>query len=197
MIRKCTIALIVALLGACGTTGPVPVDSFYRLPEIDAQVDDPFGAALVRVSIFDATDLHRDRAIVFGDSAGIELQRHNYHFWVDGPPNLLQLSLAGFLRDASPLATVVTRAVARPDFEIDGRIAAFERLLGDSGTRVNVALQLTLRRPGGEIVLTREYRETISVASDRMMDSIAAFATALQRIFTQFAVDLTQSLARA
>lgn len=197
MIRKCTIALVVALLGACGTTGPAPVDSFYRLPDIDAQVDAPFGAATIRVSVFDATDLHRDRAIVFSDSAGIELQRHHYHFWVDGPPTLLQFALAGFLRESSPEAVVVTRTIARPDFELYGRIAAFERQLGDSGTRVNVSLQLTLRRPSGEILMDQEYRESIPAASDRMTDSIAVFGTALQRIFTQFSADVAQALARS
>lgn len=187
----CALGLTI-LLAACGTPGPAPDDAFYRLPALTALAARPFGDKTVHVQPFDAASLYRDRAVVFSDGQGLELRRHHYQFWSDAPPDLVRLAIATAIRQSNPAATVLTGDRELGDYELDGRIDAFERRPDGGRSSVLVALTLTLRR-GGQVVVSREYRESAVAGSERMVDSVTAFGAALQRVLERFAGDVVSA----
>lgn len=196
MIRLSLIAVVSLQLVACGTSGPVPVDAFYRLP--DARISSGSGRLSdgpVVVTAFDATDLHKDRAIIFSDTVDYELKRHHYHFWVESPPRLLQTQLAQYLRDSGAAMDVKLMPIDQPAVNVTGRIQAFERVVKASGTTVRVALQLRVEAADGSGEdFVNDYSEQIEIGSTRMVDSVAAFGQAVERIYARFVADALQSI---
>ena len=191
MKRSCVMGLILLLAG-CGTTGPTPDDAFYRLPALRALPANPFAGKTILLPEFDASSMYRDRAIVAQDGQGLELRRHHFEFWIDAPPTLVRQAIATAIRQAEPTATVLAIRSGNSDYELNGRIDAFDRHPDGNRSSVVVALTLTLRRRG-VIVVSQEYRESVVAGSERMVDSVTAFGTALQRVLERFTSDLARA----
>lgn len=184
-------ALAGLLAGCIGSTQPPPPrDHFYRLlvPAPSASSAPAF-PGVVSVNRLEADALLRERPVLFSASGkSHELQQHDYHFWTDPPPSMLQSQMVAYLRGRGIAGTVVTPEMrVRPDFEVTGRIKRLERLLGGGPSRVIVEVELAMVRlsDGRPIVIDTFTAERTS--GGRSVDaSIIAMSAALEEIFEQF-----------
>ncbi len=181
-------------LGACGGSAPpVPRDHYYRVlvppPAHDVGVLFP---GVISVAPLEAEGLLRERPLLFSASGQPhEMQQHDYHYWIDPPPRLLQGELIDYLR-ASGLA----RSVVSPDLRIDtdyqvtGRIKRLERLLGGGPPRVIAELELALvERDGAQLLVIQTYTAEANAADDTVEASVIALNQALGQIFGRFVAD--------
>jgi ABC-type uncharacterized transport system auxiliary subunit len=73
------------------------------------------------------------------------------------------------------------------DYEVIGRIRRFEQ----SGAAVDVEVELSLRAGrGGAPLLLKSYTEEVAAADETIPSAVAAFSTAVGRIWTRFVADL-------
>ncbi len=190
MIRLVVLGLVLLHLLGCGSAAPVPIDTFYRLPELAPDSGSRLTDGAVRVAVFAASDLHKDRAILFSDGARHEFKQHHYHFWIDSPANLLQLRLARYLRLSGAANTVITGPDFAAEYEINGRINAFERQVAGGNSSIRVGLEFQLKSGSDSPpLLVQEYVEERRVGSMRVADSVAAFGEATELIFKRFLAD--------
>ena len=184
-MSRLLLILVPALLlglGACGGSAPpVPRDHYYRVlvppPTHDAGVLFP---GVISVAPIEAEGLLRERPLLFSASGQPhEMQQHDYHYWIDPPPRLLQGELIDYLR-ASGLA----RSVVSPDLRIDtdyqvtGRIKRFERLLGGGPPRVIAELELAL--------VDRDGAHLVGIQNDHLPTARAHFQSAPARLYARF-----------
>jgi ABC-type uncharacterized transport system auxiliary subunit len=184
-------ALAGLLAGCFGSAPPPPPrDHFYRLlvPAPTASGNSTF-PGVVSVNRPAADALLRERPILFSASGNShELQQHDYHFWTDPPPSMLQSQMVAYLRGRNIAGTVITPEMRiRPDFEVSGRIKRLERLLGGGPPRVIVEVELTMVRlsDGRPIVIDTFTAERPSGGPD-VDASIMAMSAALEEIFEEF-----------
>jgi len=172
------------------TSPPAPTENYYRLrPEQTAPPGASHLPGTIQVRRFTADGLLRERALLYSDDGGHRvLKQHAYHYWMDAPANLLRdywtvrLQGTGF----TPVGQPTTR-----DLTLHGRLIRMERLLAND--RVDIALSLELRvhrTVTGRDVLKRSYDVIQRASSDRVLDSVKAFESALQTIHVQFVADL-------
>ena len=183
----------VALAGCLGSAPPVPRDHFYRI-----QATAPAGAAerhlpgVLSVRPLEADGLLRERPLVFGAKARPhEMQQHDYHYWTDPPPRMLQGQLVDYLRQSGVALAVITPDLRiPPDFEVLGRIKRLERLLGGSEARVSVELELGLiGRAEGRLLVLDSYAVELPAADTSIDSSITALNLAVAEIFGRFLAD--------
>lgn len=184
--------LVVAALTACSSAPPVPQDHFYRLGGPATAQTAAAVEGQIAVAALEADGIYRDRAILFVDEAQpLEIQRYDYHLWSTHPSILLQEQLIGFLRANSTAAQVSRYDPAQPtDWIVRGRILRFERVVGTSASRAEVALELELFRHGQNApAMSKTYRT--SVDTGRSMHEVAAgFDQAVDKIFAQLVQDM-------
>ena len=158
-----------------------------------ARLDKVFRAAHLPVTIqvrrFTADGLLRERAMLYSEDGGHRvLKQHAYHYWMDAPASLMHDYWTARLPGASP--TPVGQTVTG-DFVLYGRLRRMERLLGNE--RVDIALSLEFRlrdTTTGREFLQRSYDVIQRASSDRVLDSVKAFETALRTIHARFVIDL-------
>ncbi|MCH8924726.1 MAG: membrane integrity-associated transporter subunit PqiC [Proteobacteria bacterium] len=207
--------LVLALAGLAGCIGsapPVPRDHYYRvLVAPPAQGGAPQSAApsatgqsaagimfpgVLSVAPLDAGGLLRERPLLYSATGRAhEVQQHDYHYWMDPPPKMLQAQLVDYLRASGLAKAVITPDLrVRPDYEITGRLRRFERLLGGGPTRVVAEVELALVETGRKQLLVVEtYSAEVAAADDGVEASVLALAQALGRIFERFLADATWS----
>ena len=192
------LAFAVALGGCLGEAPPVPRDHFYRLLVAmpDEAPSNPGGAHLdgvLLVRAFDASGLLRERPLLYSASgASTELQQHDYHYWTDTPPRMLQDQLVAYLRDSDIADSVVTPDLrAAADFEVIGKVKRLERLLDENPADVVVELELALLRTADdELVVVDSYAVEARSAENSIEASVAALNQAVTDIFGRFLADL-------
>ncbi|MDX1518651.1 MAG: ABC-type transport auxiliary lipoprotein family protein [Gammaproteobacteria bacterium] len=187
---------LVMFLWSCGSQQPVPVDRYYRLPEINpASVQQvSLSDGVIYVSVFETDGLHRERALIYSDSReGLELKQYHYHHWIDSPTRMIRDHLVEFLRAASAAPTIVSSVDPYPQIEIRGKIKRFDQIKNGSGTEVIVVLELRADKEG-RLVHIGDYILTEKVPGDTFPESIAAFNRALINCFTQFVNDVKTAL---
>ncbi len=211
--------LVLALAGLTGLTGclgsapPVPRDHYYRVlvappiqgdesPSASGQSASGQSAigitfpGVLSVAPLDADGLLRERPLLYSATGGAhELQQHDYHYWMDPPPRMLQAQLVDYLRAAGLAKAVITPDLrVRPDYEITGRLKRFERLLGGGPTRVVAEIELALveieRR---QLLVIETYSAEVAAGNDSVEASVLALDRALARIFERFLADATWS----
>ena len=191
--------LSLGVAGCLGSAPPVPSDHFYRAM-VPAPESAPQGArfdGVVVVNPFQADALLRERAVAYSRFERQHvIQQHNYHYWADPPPQLLQRQLVDFLRRAE-FATSVELPDRRrsPDFEVDGRIRRLERMIGGDRVMVAVALELTMsRRRDGETIFAGLYKVESKVPDGRVDSSITVINRTLGEIYGRFVSDAGRTL---
>lgn len=192
-VRITAAALVAAVVLAC-IADPVPRENFYRLP-VPAPSPVASGAALEGVLLVQrlgAEGLLTQRPLLYAVGEAGPLHQYSYHLWVDAPTRMLQLSLAGFLRDAQVASAVVTpRLRVRADYQLSGRLLALERIEDDASPRVRVALEFALEDlEARELLLLREYRVVRPAEDDGMRAAVDAMRAAVGELYGRLLVDL-------
>jgi ABC-type uncharacterized transport system auxiliary subunit len=187
------IFLAVALGGCLGSAPPVPRDHYYRV--LVAPPPDAAGRQLpgvVSVPPLEADGLLRERPLVFSAKGRPhEMQQHDYHFWTDPPPRMLQGQLVDYLRRSGIARSVVTPDLRiRPDFEVLGRIKRLERQLSGGAPQVSVELELGLIELAEDRLLVLDsYALDLPAEDGSVESSIAAVNQAVVEIFGRFLAD--------
>jgi len=194
-----TLSIVPFLAGCFGSAPPVPRDHYYRLlvsaPDQRSAVP-PFPGVMT-VELLQADGLLRERPLLYSESGeSYELQQHDYHYWNDAPPRMLQDQMVSYLRRSGVAHSVVTPDMrVRPDFQVSGKAKRLERLLGGGPPRVFVELELALMRVSDETLFVVDaYAEEEPAANDSVESAIVALNRATARVFDRF---LTQALLAA
>ena len=137
-----TLLLSSLLAGCFGSAPPLPRDHYYRLL-VEAPAQTQNGAPLpgvLTVQLLQADGLLRERPLLYSESGkSHEVQQHDYHYWNDTPPRMLQDQMVTFLRQSGIAGVVVTPDMStRPDYQVSGKARRLERLLGGGPPRVVV-----------------------------------------------------------
>lgn len=189
-------ALVMAalVLGACGSTGTVPEDRFYRLTPVVVEtletqlIDDNLVVAPLL-----SYDVYRDRAIAYNPiDEPASLQHHHYHFWVAPPTELVQEHLVDFLRQAGIARSVSAAARSRSTVPalLDTRLTRFERVLQDNGSaEFAVTLEFTLKIDG-TAVLQQRYEAKTPAADDGFAATVEAAERGLVQVYRELLDDL-------
>ncbi len=185
-------ALLLATLSGClGATPPLPRDHFYRVmvrPPLDATAQFP---GTISVAPIEAEGLLRERPLLFSKSGAHEVQQHDYHYWIEAPPRMLQTQLVDYLRASGAANSVITPDLRLPaDYEVTGRIRRLERLLQGDTTRVVAELELAMTENRGQrLVVVQSYGAEIAAKDDSVEASVQALDSALSEIFARFVAD--------
>ncbi|MDQ1362359.1 MAG: trans aux protein [Pseudomonadota bacterium] len=167
--------VVVLTLTGCGfSAGNIPADHFYRLP-----VATPVNhARLVEIKSVRAEGIYNERALLFVEQARpLEVNRYNYHFWVQTPAALVQTYMQGCLNNSN---AAITPAASQPAVQIHSVIHAFERVIDKGQTQAVVKLQIN----------HRIYESTIVADSMDMHATVAAYGKAMQQVCEAVARDL-------
>lgn len=185
------ISITPLLAGCLGSAPPVPRDHYYRLlvpaPE-QAGMSAPLPGVMA-VELLQADGLLRERPLLYSESGeSYELQQHNYHYWNDAPPRMLQDQMVTYLRRSGISRQVVTPDMRlRADYRVSGKVRRLERLLGGGPPRVFVEIELALQRLSDEQVLVVETFSAEQPVDDQTVEgSIVALNRATADIFQRF-----------
>jgi ABC-type uncharacterized transport system auxiliary subunit len=192
MTRHFFLFLTIPLLVGClGSTAPVPRDHYYRLlvsSPADKSAEGRF-ASVIRVELLQADGLLRERPLLYSESgASHEVQQHNYHYWTDAPPRMLQDQLVAYLRQSKIARSVVTPDMRVPaDYQISGKVKRLERLLGGGPPRVFVEMEIALvRLSDNSLVLVDNFAEQEPEVGKGIGSAIIALNKATGRVFRRF-----------
>lgn len=185
--------LALAALGGCGGAPPVPRDHYYRVlvapPPASETILFP---GIVSVAPLDADGLLRERPLLFSASGEPhEMQQHDYYYWTDPPPHMLQGQLVDYLRHSGVAGSVVTSDLrVASDYEITGRIKRLERLLGGGPPRAVAEIELALiETANNRLVVVQTYQAEARSDDDSVESSIRALNEAVGNIFGRFVAD--------
>jgi ABC-type uncharacterized transport system auxiliary subunit len=200
MRRKLHILVPLLLLSGCvNSAPPVPRDHYYRiLVPAPPRSEGPVLQGVVAVAPLEADGLLRERPLLYSATGqSYEMQQHDYHYWVDPPPRMLQLQLIDYLRRSGLASTVIAPDLrVQADYNLTGRIKRLERLLGGGPPRVVAELELALvENTSRQLILVRSYEAEVIAADESVAASITALNTALSRIFDTFLTDASWSRA--
>ncbi len=196
MKRLLVLACAAPLLAGClGSAPPVPRDHYYRLlvPTPEQSAGEAPLPGIMTVELLQADGLLRERPLLYSESGeSYELQQHNYHYWNDAPPRMLQDQMVTYLRRSGVSRQVVTPDMRiRADYQVSGKVRRLERLLGGGPPRVFVEIELALLRLSDDRVLVVETFSAEEPAEDESVDaSIVALNRATAEIFDRFLVQV-------
>jgi ABC-type uncharacterized transport system auxiliary subunit len=191
------ILLLFGLAGCLGSAPPVPRDHYYRVlvpPPVALGQTARFPGVL-SVKVLEADGLLRERPLVYSSSGQPhEMQQHDYYYWIDPPPRLLQGQLVDYLRGSGLARSVVTPDLRiKPDLEVTGRIKRLERLLGGGPPRVIAELELGLvYTADGSLIVIESYSAEVAAEDDGVDASVQALNAALSQIFAHFLADASR-----
>jgi cholesterol transport system auxiliary component len=190
--RVIPVLFLAAALGGClGAAPPVPRDHFYRILVPPPQAEAVTFPGTVSVDPIEAQGLLRERPLLFSVGSAQEVQQHDYHYWTDAPPRMLQLELVDYLRKGHAASAVITPDLRMPaDYEVSGRIKRLERILDGKSPRVVAELELAMTETGtNRLVVVQTYNAEIKAADDSVTASVQALDQALSDIFGRFVAD--------
>jgi ABC-type uncharacterized transport system auxiliary subunit len=182
--------LAVSLSGCLGAAPPVPRDHYYRVlvpPPLASEA--VLFPGVVSVAPLDADGLLRERPLLFSPTGGAqEMQQHDYHYWTDPPPRMLQGQLVDYLRGSGLTGAVVTPELRVPaNFEVSGRVKRLERLLGGGPPRVVAEIELAMTEAGrGRLIVVQTYSAEVTASDESVESSVLALNQALATIFQDF-----------
>jgi ABC-type uncharacterized transport system auxiliary subunit len=120
--------------------------------------------------------------------ASHKVQQHNYHYWTDATPRILQDQLVTHLRQSNIARSVITPDMrVRADYQISGKVRRLERLLGGGLPRAFVELELALvRLSDNALLLVDNFAEQELEAGNNVGSAIIALNKATGRVFRRF-----------
>ena len=191
-MRKILLFSFIPLMAGCfGSAPPVPRDHYYRLlvssPEAFYLQNRLTG--VMRVELLQADGLLRERPLLYSESgASHEVQQHNYHYWTDAPPRMLQDQLVSYLRRSNIARSVVTPDMrVRADYQVSGKVKRLERLLGGGPPRVFVEMELALvRLSDNALLLVDNFADQELEVGKDVGAAIIALNKATGRLFDRF-----------
>jgi ABC-type uncharacterized transport system auxiliary subunit len=203
MKRLLLLTLLAPILAGClGSAPPVPRDHYYRL--LVPMPADSGGTMLLpgvlTVELLQADGLLRERPLLYSAGADAsELQQHNYHYWNDVPPRLLQDQMVTYLRRSGIASLVVTPDTrVRAEYQVSGKAKRFERLVGGGGSKVVVEIEFALQRLSDDALLVVDtYNAEESASDDSVEASILALNRATARVFGAFLTDVRLAATRS
>ena len=139
----------------------------------------------------EAQGLLRERPLLFSVGSAQEVQQHDYHYWTDAPPRMLQLELVDYLRKGHAASAVITPDLRTPaDYEVSGRIKRLERILDGTPPRVVAELELAMTETNtNRLLVVQTYSAEIRATDDSVPASVEALDQALSDIFGRFVAD--------
>lgn len=199
-MRRCALAplaaslvLLVGLTGCLGAAPPVPRDHYYRIAvSTPSRGQDVVFPGVVSVAPLEADGLLRERPLLFSPNGRAhEMQQHDYHYWTDPPPRMLQAELVDYLRHSGMAQSVITPELRIvPDYEVSGRIRRLERLLGAGPSRVVAELELAMTEAAHRrLLVIATYSAEAPARDDSVGASVLALNEALADIFARFLTD--------
>ncbi len=203
MKKLLLLTLLAPVLAGClGSAPPVPRDHYYRLlvPMPAETAGDRLLPGVLTVELLQADGLLRERPLLYSAGAdAAELQQHNYHYWNDAPPRLLQDQMVTYLRRSGVASLVVTPDTrVRAEHQISGKAKRFERLVGSGGSRVVVEIEFALLRLSDDALLVVDtYSAEETAADDSVEASILALNRATARVFDAFLSDVRLAASRS
>ena len=187
------LACLGILLSDCAG-GPAPTHHYYRLePAEPAALGEPALDGILVVDRLRAEAIASGRDLLERNASSPELRRRTHDHWVEPPPTMLQIGIVGYLRAAGVASQVITPDLHLcPDYELAGRILAFERVVGSGTPRVRIALELSLTRvKGRELLLLETYVDEREAPGRGIDDAARAFAEALASILERLVAELS------
>jgi len=188
-------ALAAGLSGCFGSAEPPPRDRYYRLlaGADAAPLSKPALKGILVVEQLTTDGLLLERPLLFTtSSAGNEVQQHDYHYWIDRPPNMVQQQIVEYLRARNVAKSIVTpRLRVDATYRLVGSIKRMERILGDGGNRVVVELELgVLRARDGRLIMIDTYREERPADAADIKSAVAAINAAFEACLDRFVTAL-------
>lgn len=196
MIKRFVLLAVVSVVAACGTSGPVPENHFYRL-----EVPAPATAGtrlldgILEVDRMLATGSLSQRSIVYRHKDNPhQLKAYHYHHWNEAPGILLQAAMVGYLRDAGVAEKVMTPEMrARPQYAVTGRVVKLERVIGGPPAGV-IEMNFVLRRiADNTVMISKSYNRGVTPKDDSLTALVRALSDATGDIFQTFVRDIDQS----
>ena len=104
------LALSPLLAGCLGSAPPVPRDHYYRIVvAAPAAAKRNLLPGVLVVEPLQADGLLRERPLLYSLSGKPhEVQQHDYHYWADAPPRMLQDQMVAYLRRSAIAQSVVS-----------------------------------------------------------------------------------------
>ena len=184
------LALTTVLSGCLGSAPPVPRDHYYRIVvTAPAAAKRELLPGVLVVEPLQADGLLRERPLLYSLSGKPhEVQQHDYHYWADAPPRMLQDQMVAYLRRGKIAASVVTPEMrVNADYRLSGKAKRLERLIGGGPPRVFVELELALVRISDDSLLALDsYSEEIVSTDGNVKAAVVALNQATARIFERF-----------
>ncbi len=192
-LRLILLSVFLCLIG-CSSQRYLPEENYYDLPEISGVIKGKQLFNTVSVINFQASDLYKERAIVYTED-DITLKQYHYHHWIDSPARLLTERLAKTLRQENIAEYVLTTYEGNSELIIKGQIKSFTRVRSENrdSVRVNIFLQVNSSNKNSPILL-KEYSETVFADEKSITNTINAFGKAVDIIFGRFQQDLRETV---
>jgi ABC-type uncharacterized transport system auxiliary subunit len=184
---------LALMLGACKSQ-TVPDMTYHRLPSPTPLSVPPLPVQLpIDVAVFSADGLYAEQSIIFAlDADARALRTYHYQLWSDPPARTLQRRLIRMLRDAKIAPLVTDRLPGSADaIRISGVIIHYDRVGTGAARRAEVMLQMRVER-GAKLLLERVYSAEVDAADGEMRSTVVAFGQAVDRVYADFAVDLSK-----
>jgi ABC-type uncharacterized transport system auxiliary subunit len=184
---------VLLMFAACGSTPPVPTDSYYRLTLPPLGVEKQrITDEVIHVGSFTGEGLYNERAVLYtGDEHGRRIVQHHYHFWLTTPPRMLREHMVEFLRAADSAPMIITDSSRGDGLRISGKVLDFEKQTAGDVITANVGLELRVDTAGEDLPrFIKQYRLKEPVSGTLMTDTIESFNAAVLKIYREFVADI-------
>jgi uncharacterized lipoprotein YmbA len=186
-------AMLVLLLVGCSVPA-IPDVTYFRLPPAAPfpHADKPLSLLPIEVNTFNAEGVYAEQALIHtvGPDSGA-LQTYHYQLWSDPPTHALQTRLVGALRACGVAELVTDRLPASTHaLRIQGTIRRYERIADGTGYKVAVSLEMRVEQDEGEPLIEQEYHAEEGAVDTTLNGTVAAFSTAVDKVFVAFYHDL-------
>lgn len=190
------IFIISILLSACiGSSSSIPNDKFYRLPDTSVQkLPEQVLNGLLTIKHFRTNGIYSERALIYSNyGKPLQLQRYHYHYWEKSPSLLLQNNLIQYF-NAIGFAYKTTQydSQASSNYILTGEIIRLQREILSNQTYANVAIKFQLTDKNNNILLIKQYNQSVPANSNKIYDTIIAYSRALTTIYSELIVDIKQ-----
>jgi ABC-type uncharacterized transport system auxiliary subunit len=184
---------VLMILAACGSSPPVPTDSFYRLTlPLQGIEKHRITDGSIHIGNFIGEGLYNERAILYSDDEhGRKIIQHHYHFWLTSPPRMLREHMVTFLRESDSSPMVITDSSRGDGLRISGKVLDFEKQTAGDAVTANVGLELRVDVAGEDLPrFIKQYRLKEPVSGTSMTDVVESFNNAVFKIYSEFAADI-------